>query len=67
MADIITPFKVGDVVQLKSGGPAMTVSRVYESGIVTAQWFDIGKVRHADFDIATLQVREERFEGSTHR
>ena len=26
-------FKVGDVVQLKSGGPDMTVMAVYESGV----------------------------------
>lgn len=54
--DIVTPFKVGDVVQLKSGGPALTVSQVYDGPTVKVDWFDGGKARHADFDIATLQT-----------
>ena len=32
-------FKVGDVVQLKSGGPLMTVNKV-GSGEIGCQWFD---------------------------
>ena len=56
MADIVTPFKVGDIVQLKSGGPALTVSNVFAAGVVEAKWFDGGRVRHADFDLATLQT-----------
>jgi len=31
-------FEVGDVVQLKSGGPVMTVSKV-EPPVVTCVWF----------------------------
>lgn len=40
-------FKTGDLVQLKSGGPCMTV-RGYEpadSNEVVCEWFD-GNVRH---------------------
>ena len=35
----MTEFKVGDVVQLKSGGPKMTVTLVRPSGAVMAYWF----------------------------
>jgi len=32
-------FKVGDLVQLKSGGPAMTVEAVLLGGALRCQWF----------------------------
>lgn len=32
-------FKVGDVVQLKSGGPKMTVSESYNDGTLGCVWF----------------------------
>ncbi|MGO9571979.1 MAG: YodC family protein [Desulfomonilaceae bacterium] len=35
----MSEFKIGDVVQLKSGGPHMTVYKVDEDEIYT-QWFD---------------------------
>lgn len=31
-------FQPGDLVQLKSGGPAMVVDRVYDSGTVACVW-----------------------------
>ncbi len=36
-------FKPGDVVRLKSGGPAMTITRLNPAGIengATCQWFN---------------------------
>jgi uncharacterized protein YodC (DUF2158 family) len=33
------PFKKGDVVQLKSGGPRMTVEAVFPDGDVRVAWF----------------------------
>lgn len=33
-------FKIGDVVQLKSGGPLMTVSSVGEKSTVNCYWFN---------------------------
>ena len=33
-------FKVGDVVQLKSGGPTMTVTDVAGTDAVSCVWFD---------------------------
>jgi len=32
-------FKVGDVVQLKSGGPKMTISEIQSNGNAWCQWF----------------------------
>jgi uncharacterized protein YodC (DUF2158 family) len=32
-------YKVGDVVQLKSGGPAMTVTSVNDDGTFYCEWF----------------------------
>ena len=55
MAAIVSPkFKVGDQVQLVSGSPTMTVSRLHTSsdfstgapmffGIVTCTWFEGSK------------------------
>jgi len=39
------PFNVGDVVQLKSGGPLMTVTGVGSN--ITCTWFD-GRTPHSD-------------------
>lgn len=53
-------LKVGDVVELKSGGPPMTIEdigRYNYSDVPAAKcvWFE-GKKRHEDvFQIATLQ------------
>jgi len=55
MADEI---KVGDVVQLKSGGPRMTVSWVSdESGTLTAgcTWFVKDQEKFARFPVTSLQ------------
>ena len=47
-------FQVGDVVQLKSGGPIMTVDRISEYG-VRAAWFAYGKDHQCQFDPLALQ------------
>lgn len=36
------PFKVGDIVVLRSGGPKMTIARVREDGNVDTDWFEDG-------------------------
>jgi uncharacterized protein YodC (DUF2158 family) len=33
-------LKVGDVVRLRTGGPNMTVSEIYERGGVETVWFE---------------------------
>jgi uncharacterized protein YodC (DUF2158 family) len=52
-------FKLGDVVQLKSGGPAMTVSERVAADTVRCIWFDGATARNEVFPVAALQ----RFEG----
>ena len=55
-------FKIGDVVRLKSGGPAMTVSHV-ETGAnsvdgqpyLTCVWFDDGKERDGTYHPDTVE------------
>lgn len=55
-------FKVGDTVQLKSGGPIMTVTEVGDEYGVTkvfCSWFDDKKKQeHSSFQPETLQVVE---------
>ncbi|MCW0979181.1 DUF2158 domain-containing protein [Agrobacterium sp. BT-220-3] len=41
-------FKPGDVVQLKSGGPLMTVAFINEEGKVSCTWFNQD---HASFEV----------------
>lgn len=55
-------FKVGDVVVLKSGGPAMTVGFITEKGGIRCTWFprgDYAKTTWEEFNGATLMSEEE--------
>jgi uncharacterized protein YodC (DUF2158 family) len=47
-------FKVGDIVQLKSGGPKMTVSHVFSDGAIQATWFAGAKHQTAQFQSDSL-------------
>jgi uncharacterized protein YodC (DUF2158 family) len=50
-------FKGGDVVQLKSGGPAMTVSKERRAGELVCEWFDVtGKYQSQDFEPDSLKA-----------
>jgi uncharacterized protein YodC (DUF2158 family) len=50
-------FKVGDIVQLKSGGPPMTISDLRKNGKVSCSWFaDIYAVQHSQFSLDTLKL-----------
>jgi len=48
-----TQFSAGDIVQLKSGGPVMTVNSTRDQNggqVVFVSWFtDTGKLEHAQF------------------
>jgi uncharacterized protein YodC (DUF2158 family) len=51
-------FKAGDVVQLKSGGPKMTVSKLREwQGQTEADcdWFEGTKMQSGSFPLASLK------------
>lgn len=50
MASIV----VGTVVQLKSGGPPMTVMDIYEGKEVRCQWFSGADVKDAYFPLDSL-------------
>jgi uncharacterized protein YodC (DUF2158 family) len=39
LKDFLPPFKIGDKVRLKSGGPPMTVTACID-GQIEVQWFD---------------------------
>ena len=70
------PFKIGDILILKSGGPAMTLTEI-ENILATCEWFD-GDQKHFSsvFPIACLMIecsgpdrieatRERKFSPST--
>ena len=51
-------IKAGDVVQLKSGGPKMTVTDVaLSNGVMTAwcSWFDGNKNQSGTFPVVSLK------------
>ncbi len=55
-------FKVGDIVQLKSGGPKMTCTDVhsaYLKGEVECKWFAGGKQQSGYFPKDALTFPEE--------
>jgi uncharacterized protein YodC (DUF2158 family) len=47
-------LKAGDIVKLKSGGPAMTICWI-EDGEAYCEWFDKTSNKGAKFSIAQLQ------------
>ena len=55
------PFKVGDIVRLKTGGPEMTVEAVNMKGPdVICTWVAETVRRHGRFKVLLLQKVEEK-------
>ena len=54
MTSALKKWKLGDVVRLASGGPAMTVQGVGRSGKAEAAWFVGGEVRTHEFSEDSL-------------
>jgi uncharacterized protein YodC (DUF2158 family) len=52
----MSEFKVGDVVELKSGGPRMTVARINHNGRLACEWFDSNKKSLDYFAVESLKV-----------
>lgn len=56
-------FNVGDIVQLKSGGPKMTVEKIgaesYDRSQVYCTWFSGSKHAQNDFNPDTLVMAPE--------
>jgi uncharacterized protein YodC (DUF2158 family) len=50
-------FNVGDLVQLKSGGPKMTVEKL-EGSEVSCVWFDGTNPKYGIFPVNTLKIYE---------
>ncbi len=51
-------MKVGDVVELKSGGPQMTIESIYDFGGVdraSCVWFDGTERKEGNFPVDTLK------------
>lgn len=50
-------FKTGDIVQLKSGGPKMTVREPSSSreGVIYCQWFAGSKLENGAFPMDSLE------------
>lgn len=52
-------FEVGDMVQLKSGGPVMTVKKIDTPQSILCVWFKDTELISANFLQETLEVFEE--------
>ena len=51
-------FKPGDVVQLKSGGPAMTVGGRVAEDSIRCHWFDGATAKTEIFPVAAIRLYE---------
>ena len=49
----------GDIVQLKSGGPHMTIQALSDPRTVTCAWFTNNTVTFADFSLVSLKVPDK--------
>jgi uncharacterized protein YodC (DUF2158 family) len=61
-------FKEGDVVRLKSGGPAMVIESIIAEHVATCVWFSEERKLNAFFVLATLQPapKTEASQGGVH-
>lgn len=55
-------FKEGDIVQLKSGGPKMTVKAIDDDGEALCQWFSGSKLQQGFFEPHTLTKEQDTSE-----
>ena len=51
-------FSPGDVVQLKSGGPAMTVGGRVAEDSIRCHWFDVATAKTEIFPVAAIRLYE---------
>lgn len=47
-------YKIGDIVQLKSGGPKMTVTKIFDDDSVHTSWFAGSKKETGVFPVQSL-------------
>ena len=60
-------FEIGDVVQLRSGGPKMTVHILVSDGDVVCQWFESNEVHEENFPKEALKQVEQIKAGGSRR
>ena len=60
-------FDIGNVVQLRSGGPKMTVHGLVSDGDVICQWFEGNAVHEESFPREALQKAELVKAGGSRR
>ena len=60
-------FEIGDVVQLRSGGPRMTVQGLVSDGDVVCQWFEGNAIHEKSFPKEALRKVELVTAGGTRR
>jgi uncharacterized protein YodC (DUF2158 family) len=60
-------FEIGDVVQLRSGGPKMTVRSLISDGAVVCQWFESNEVHEENFPKESLKKVEQIKAGGARR
>ncbi len=56
---MMAEFKKGDIVELKSGSPKMTVLNINETGWIRCQWFSGSKLQEGVFKSPSLIHVEE--------
>jgi len=59
MAEEKQKFKTGDLVQLKSGGPIMTVQTYASGDYLNCQWFSGTKLADGTFKEDSIQIASE--------
>ena len=52
---VMEDFEIGQVVQLRSGGPKMTIHSLVADGDVACQWFEGNKVHERNFPNEVLK------------
>lgn len=64
-----TSFKVGDIVQLKSGGPKMTVTNTNTGSkdVIHTSWFAGSKKEAGAFPVQALLLMKDEQTKQTHR
>ena len=60
-------FEIGDVVQLRSGGPKLTVRSVISDGDIVCQWFETDVVHEGNFPNEALKKVEQVAVGGSRR
>jgi uncharacterized protein YodC (DUF2158 family) len=60
-------LEIGDVVQLRSGGPKMTVHSLISDGDVVCQWFEGNEVHGENFPNEVLKKAGQVEDGGSRR